>query len=73
MSNQSVTYLVGICLGIFGIAAFGTFVVAPAVTAYRRPLERVAVVILSVYVLAALVGLGVLLGAVIVLEWPRVF
>ena len=73
MSNQSVTYLVGICLGIFGIAAFGTFVVAPAVTAYRRPLERVAVVVLSLYVLAALVGLGVLLGAVIVLEWPRVF
>jgi uncharacterized membrane protein len=73
MSNQSVTYLVGICLGVFGLAAFGTFVVAPAVTAYRRPLERVAVVILSLYVLAALVGLGVLLGAVIVLEWPRVF
>jgi uncharacterized membrane protein len=73
MSNQSVTYLVGICLGVFGLAAFGTFVVAPAVTAYRRPLERVAVVILSFYVLAALVGLGVLLGAVIVLEWPRVF
>jgi uncharacterized membrane protein len=73
MSNQSVTYLVGICLGVFGLAAFGTFVVAPAVTAYRRPLERVAVVILSFYVLAALVGIGVLVGAVIVLEWPRVF
>jgi hypothetical protein len=73
MSNQSVTYLVGICLGVFGLGAFGMFVVAPAITAYRRPLERVAVVILSLYVLAALVGLGVLLGAAIVLEWPRVF
>jgi len=28
---------------------------------------------LSAYVLAAFVGAGVLLGAVIVLEWPRVF
>jgi hypothetical protein len=73
MSNQSVTYLVGACLGVFGLAAFCALVIAPAITAYRRPLERVAVVVLSVYVLAALVGIGVILGAVIVLEWPRVF
>jgi hypothetical protein len=73
MSNQDITYLVGACLGVFGLAAFGAFVLAPAVTAYRRPLERVAVVILSFYVLAALVGVGVLLGALIVFEWPRVF
>ncbi|MDQ6607559.1 MAG: hypothetical protein M3Z06_13560 [Actinomycetota bacterium] len=73
MSNQDITYLVGACLGVFGVAAFGAFVLAPAVTAYRRPLERVAVVILSVYVLAALVGVGVLLGALVVFEWPRLF
>ncbi len=73
MSNQAVTYLVGVCLGVFGLAAFCALVVAPAITSYRRPLERVAVVILSLYVLAALVGIGVLAGALIILEWPRVF
>jgi hypothetical protein len=73
VSNQSITYLVGGCLGVFGLAAFCALVLAPAVTAYRRPLERVAVVVLSVYVLAALVGIGVLAGALIVFEWPRVF
>ena len=73
MSNQTVTYLVGACLGVFGLAVFCTLVLAPAITAYRRPLERVAVVILSLYVLAALVGVGVLLGALIILEWPRFF
>ena len=73
MSNQSVTYLVGACLGVFGLAAFCTLVVAPAISAYRRPLEKVAVAVLSVYVLAAFVGVGVLLGALIILEWPRVF
>jgi hypothetical protein len=73
MSNQAITYLVGACLGVFGLAAFCALVFVPAITSYRRPLERVAVVILSVYVLAALVGLGILLGALIVLEWPRVF
>ena len=73
MSNQTITYLVGAVLGVFGIAAFCALVVAPAVTAYRTPLQRVAAVILSLYVLAALVGVGVLLGALIVFEWPRVF
>jgi hypothetical protein len=73
VSNQSVTYLVGACLGVLGLTAFCTLVLAPAITAYRRPLERVAVVILSVYVLAALVGLGILLGALIIVEWPQLF
>ncbi|HUE27828.1 MAG TPA: hypothetical protein VMP89_13715 [Solirubrobacteraceae bacterium] len=73
MSNTTITYLVGACLGVFGLAAFCTLVLAPAITAYRRPMERVAVVILSVYVLAALVGVGIVLGALVVLEWPRVF
>ncbi len=73
MSNQSVTYLIGACAGVFGIAAFCALVIAPAITAYRRPLERVAVVVLSLYVLAALVGVGIVVGALIVIEWPRVF
>ncbi|MBV9464501.1 MAG: hypothetical protein JO206_07410 [Solirubrobacterales bacterium] len=73
MSNQAVTYLVGACLGVFGLVAFCALVLVPAITAYRRPLERLAVVILSLYVLAALIGIGVLAGALIVFEWPRVF
>jgi hypothetical protein len=73
MSNQAITYLVGACLGVIGVAAFCAFVVVPAVTSYRRPLERVAAVVLSVYVLAALIGLGIVIGALIVLEWPRIF
>jgi len=73
MSNQTVSYLVGVTLGVFGLAAFCALVVVPAITAYRRPLERVAVVILSLYVLAALVGIGILAGALVVFEWPRLF
>jgi hypothetical protein len=73
VSNQTVTYLVGACMGVLGLSAFGTLVVAPAVSAYRRPLHRVAVFVLSLYVLAALVGVGVLLGALIIFEWPRYF
>ncbi len=73
MSNTDITYLVAICLAVFGLAAFCALVLVPAITAYRHPLERAAAVILSFYVLAALIGIGVVIGAVIVLEWPRFF
>jgi hypothetical protein len=73
VSNTTVTYLVGASAAVLGVTAFCTLVLAPAITAYRRPLERVAVVVLSVYVLAAFVGLGILLGGLIIIEWPRVF
>lgn len=73
MSNQSITYLVGVCAGVFGLALFCWLVVAPAVTAYRRPLERIAAVVLSMYVLAAFIGVGIVAGALVVVEWPRVF
>ena len=73
MTNQSVTYLAGACLGVFGLAAFLGLVVAPALAAQRRPLERVATALLSLYLLAALVGVGIVVGALIVIEWPRFF
>jgi hypothetical protein len=73
MTNQAITYLVGVFLGVFGLAAFCGLIVAPAITSYRRPIHRVAVVILSLYVLAALIGVGIVVGAFVVIEWPRLF
>ena len=58
---------------MFGLAAFCFLVVVPAVASYRRIHERAAAFILSLYVLAALVGAGVMVGAVVVVEWPRLF
>ena len=73
MTNQQITYLVAAGLGVLGLLAFLLLVVVPAVTAYRRVHERLIAVALSAYVLAAFVGVGVVLGAVLVVEWPRVF
>jgi hypothetical protein len=73
MSNQQITYLVGAGLGVLGLIAFVMLVVLPAVTAYRGVLQRLAAVVLSLYVLAALMGVGVLVGALVVFEWPRLF
>ena len=73
MSNQTITYVVGAGLGALGLVAFPILIVVPAITAYRGVFQRVAVVVLSMYVLAALVGVGVLAGALVVFEWPRLF
>ncbi|MHB1570041.1 MAG: hypothetical protein ACYC0H_12670 [Solirubrobacteraceae bacterium] len=73
MSNTTITYVVGAGCAVIGLIAFFSLILVPALTAYRRPAQRLAVVVLSAYVLAALVGVGILLGALVVLEWPRVF
>jgi len=71
MSNDTITYLVGACAGVFGFAAFTGLILVPAWGAYSRFWERVAATILSLYVLAALVGGGVLAGAAVVYFWDR--
>jgi hypothetical protein len=69
MSNTSITYLVGACAGVFSLAAFAAWVLVPAWTAYSRAWERVAAVFLSLYVLAAFVGIGIAGGAAVIWFW----
>ena len=74
MSNVAITQLVAVCAAVFGLFVFAWLVAIPAVQAYSRPWEKAAAVFLSLYVLAALVGIGVLGGVgVAVWAWPRVF
>ena len=72
MSNTSITYFVGVCAGVFSFAAYVAFVAVPAWSAYSRVWQRVAAVFLSLYVLATMVGIGVLLGALVTLNWDQV-
>lgn len=71
MSNESITYLVGASCGVFALAAYAAFILVPAWTSYSRWFERVAAAFLSLYVLAAFVGLGLGGGAAIVWFWDR--
>jgi hypothetical protein len=73
MSNTDVTFLVGACCLVFGLGAFTALIVAPAMSAYRTYWEKGAAMLLSVYVLAALAGIGVLVGYIIFSEWPNWF
>ncbi|HEV7751331.1 MAG: hypothetical protein JWR30_3395 [Conexibacter sp.] len=72
MSNQSVTYLVAACCGVFALSAYVAFILVPAWTAYSRVWQRMAAAVLSLYVLAAFAAVGVAGGAAIVWFWDRI-
>jgi hypothetical protein len=71
MSNTSITYLVAACAGVFSLAAYAAWVLVPAWSSYSRVWERIVAVFLSLYVLAAFVGLGVAAGAAVIWFWDR--
>ena len=72
MTNEAITYLVGACCGVFGLAAYAAWILIPAWTSYSRWYERVGAAFLTLYVLATLVGLGLGGGAAAVYFWDRV-
>ena len=73
MSNVAITYLVAACAGTFGLAAFVALIVVPAWNAYSTVWERTAALFLSLYVLAACLALGGLMGAAVVWFWDNYF
>jgi hypothetical protein len=62
MSNQTWTYIaIGSAAGV-SLIAWVALVLVPAWTSFSRAWERVVATVLSLYVLAACVGAGLLLG-----------
>jgi hypothetical protein len=72
VSNQTITYVVAIAAGLLGLAAYVAFILIPAWTSYSRVWERLCAAVLSLYVLAAFVAIGVAGGAAIVWFWDRI-
>ena len=69
MSNESIIILVAACSGVFGFAAWVGLLAIPAWQSYSRVWERIGAVFLSLYAVAAFVGVGVAAGALVVYLW----
>jgi O-antigen ligase len=69
MSNNTIIYLVAIGAGVLGLAVYAGLILVPAWSAYSRLWERLAAGFLSLYVLAVLVGIGVLGALFFVYHW----
>ena len=55
-----------ILTGVVAAGAYGVFIVVPAWGSYGRVWERVAASFLTLFILAAMIGLGTALGGAIV-------
>ncbi len=72
MSNDTVILVVAIGCGVIVLAAWVALLLVPAWTSYSRVWERLAASFLTLYVLAALLVLGGLAGALIAYYWDDV-
>ena len=69
MSNESIIILVAACSTVFAFAAWVGLLAIPAWQSYSRVWERIGAVFLSLYAVAAFVGVGVAAGALVVYLW----
>jgi hypothetical protein len=69
MSRSTINDLAVVCAGVFGLALYAGLILVPAWTSYSRLWERVAASVLSLYVLAVLVGIGVAAALAAVYYW----
>jgi hypothetical protein len=58
--------------GLITLVAFTTLILAPALGSFSRPLEKFAAGVLSLFVLAALILVGLVIGFAIFYNWDTV-
>ena len=69
MGRTTVNDLVAVCAGVFGLALYAGLILVPAWTSYSRLWERLAATVLTLYVLAVLVAVGVVGALAAVYFW----
>ena len=72
MSNDDqITYAVASVAVLISLSAWLFLIVVPAWKSYWRTRERILAVVMSVYILAAFVGMGACAGAVFLYYYDR--
>jgi len=69
MSRTAINELVGACAVVFGVALYAGLILVPAWNSYSRTWQRIAATVLSLYVLAVLIGVGVVGALAAVYFW----
>ncbi len=69
MTRAQINELVAAGAGVVSLALFAGLILVPAWSSYSRLWERVAATVLSLYVLAVLVGVGVVAALAAVYFW----
>lgn len=72
MTNEALIYLIAASCGVLILAAYVAWILIPAWTAYERLWQRLVAAVLSLYVLVAFIGIGVVAGGTVVWYWDRI-
>jgi hypothetical protein len=72
MDPLTITYIILTVAGLIGFSFFAVWILAPAWTSYGRTWERFAAAALSVFVLAAFVGTGIVFGLIVLWNWDQI-
>lgn len=72
LSNNEITYIVAAACGLVALAAYVGWILVPAWKSYSRIWERFAAVFLTLYVVAAFAGIGILGGVAITYFWDEI-
>jgi hypothetical protein len=69
MSRATINEMVAGGAGVFGLGLYSGLILRPAWSAYARLWQRLAATVLTLYVLAVLVGIGVVGALAAVYFW----
>ena len=72
MSNNALTYLIAALVGVTSVSLWAWLILVPASRPTPRWWQRTAAVVMSLYVLAAMIAAGGLIGAVFLWYYDRI-
>lgn len=58
--------------GVISLVVFATLILAPAIGSFGRTWEKATAVVVSLFVLAALLAIGIAIGIAIVYYWDTI-
>ncbi len=58
--------------GLVSVIAFAALILVPAIGSFGRTWEKATAAMVSIFILAALVAIGVAIGVAIVYFWPDI-
>jgi len=71
-TDDKITYAVAGVAALVSVTAWVTLILVPAWTSYWRLRERLLAVVMSVYILAAFLGMGAVLGGAFLYYYDRI-
>ena len=72
MDSETLTYIILSAAGGAILGAYGFLILVPAWTAYGRTWEKLVATALTLFVLAAFTGAGLVIGLVVVYFWDSI-